>query len=183
MTKKRKSQSICRVMLQKFRSSSKALPYLQVYTLVWVIAINVNCTSNMLLNHVLMQCSAAHVKLMGEQQNEITENDKNEKITVIWLAAKVTLAILMWFQFKWIDNYHCFLNGLHYKSLLFVRSPHSCWKIQHYYTGEMPWGLWRSGQLTMQHTHGQSQHSVRLCILPGKPVWDALKQPERWFWR
>lgn len=62
-----------------------------------------------------MQYSAAHVKLTGERQNEMTENDKNEKITVIWLAAKVALAILMWCQFKWIDNFHFSPNGLNYK--------------------------------------------------------------------
>lgn len=80
---------------------------------------------------VLMWCSAVQVKLTGEQQNEMTENAKNEKITVIWLADKVVLAILMWFQFKRIDNFHCVLNGLHCKSLLCVRLSHSYWKIQH----------------------------------------------------
>lgn len=84
---------------------------------------------------VLMHCYAVQVKLTGDQQNEMTENVKNEKITVIWLADKVVLAILMLFQFQWIDNFHCILNGLHYKSLLCDRLSHSYWKIQQHNTG------------------------------------------------
>lgn len=107
-----------------------------------------------------MQCSAAHIKLTGEQQNEMTENDKNEKITVIWLTDKVTLAILIWFQFKWVGNYHCFLNGLHYRSLLCVGSPHSCWKIQHYYTGT---NVLRSFKIRPDDQAANSQPIAVLC--------------------
>ena len=126
---------------------------------------------------VLMQCSAAHVNLTGKRQNKMTENDKNEKITVFWLAAKVALAILMWFQFKWIDSFHCFLNGLQYKCLFCLRSPYSRWKIQQHYTGR---SALRSFKIRPAD-HATSLWPIMvLCMLhmfPGKPEmpWNSLR--------
>lgn len=96
-----------------------------------MIPINVNYTSNMLLNwclNAVLCCPGKAYWRATEWNDRKCQKWEDYCYLTCWQSC---LSYLMWFQFKWIDNFHCVLKGLHCKSLLCVRLSHSYWKIQH----------------------------------------------------